>query len=102
MNAFFNDYIFKPIQDNAILWLTLVSTYGLWLIMHFAAVHAYTEYCVPFTWVGFFASPFTIASPQCKALRWVIGQGGIQIDTMWLLLGTWLTSRFLFQRPDPR
>lgn len=100
---YFNHYVVQPLQKYATTALGILGTYGVWITLHFTSVHLYAEYCVPFTWYGFLVSPFMAASPHCKAMRWFITQGGIQIETMWMLLGTWVACQFLmhFSNMEP-
>ena len=74
-----------------------VGIYLFWIVAHFIASHLYVTWCVPFTVSGFVLSPFMTATPHCQALRWAINQGGQNISVMWLLLGSWLSARILFQ-----
>ena len=69
------------------------SIYILWILLHYAAAHLYAQWCAPVGWIGFISSPFLVASPQCKALRWVIYTGGNTIDFMWITLGLWIVSK---------
>jgi hypothetical protein len=69
------------------------SIYILWILLHYTAAHLYANWCAPVGWIGFISSPFLVASPQCKALRWIIYNGGNAIDFMWISLGVWLVSK---------
>jgi len=62
--------------------------YFSWIILHFAAAHLYTQFCVPLTLRGFVLSTIVSPSPQCTGLRWVINTGGDTINMMWFALGT--------------
>ena len=73
------------------------NIYILWFLLHFFSAHLYTRYCVPSDLNGFFLAPFYIASPHCKALRWINHKGGDTIDSMWIVLGTWLCSKCIFK-----
>lgn len=39
-------------------------------------------------------SPFLTLSPHCQFLRWVTYNGGVCINACWVLLGSWLISKF--------
>jgi len=69
------------------------SIYFVWIFLHYAAVHLYAHWCVPIGWIGFLTSPLLVASPQCKALRWAIYNGGNSIDVMWIAFGLWIVSK---------
>jgi hypothetical protein len=73
--------------------------YLMWVVLHYLASHLYVYFCAPNTFVGFIYSPFIIAAPHCRALRWVIFNGAISIDNMWLVFGTWICSKLLIPRP---
>ena len=75
------------------------SIYLMWVVLHYLASHLYVYFCAPKTLVGFLYSPLIIAAPHCRALRWVIFNGAISIDNMWLVFGTWLCSKILIARP---
>ena len=67
-----------------------------WIVMHYTASHMYTKLCVPETWYGFFISPFLTSTPHCQGLRWIVYNGANTINSMWVLIGTWLCSKILF------
>jgi hypothetical protein len=68
------------------------SIYLLWIGLHYVAAHLYAYHCVPMTWMGFLYSPFMTVTPECKALRWVIYNGGNSIEHMWITMGLWIMS----------
>lgn len=55
--------------------------------------HLYTTYCVEASWTGFIMSPLMTMSPHCQALRWVIYNGGYNINIMWFIIGNWCINR---------
>ena len=65
----------------------VASFYLMWVMLHFAAAHAYSHLCVPATLKGFVLSPFLVATPHCAGLRWVVVNGASSINAIWLLLG---------------
>ena len=71
-----------------------VLMYLLCTIFHYIASHVYITWCVPYGFKGFFMSTFLTLSPHCQAIRWVIYNGGICINTMWFLLGGWMLNQF--------
>ena len=72
--------------------LSLTSLYVTIVIIHYYSAHAYTWYCTPQGWYGFFVSPFIITTPHCRALRWSIQQFSTNIESMWTILGMWIVS----------
>lgn len=72
-----------------------VGMYLLWIVLHFCATKLYHEYCVPSTFVGFLWSPLLVPAPHCKALRWVMLTGANTVDSMWVVVGTWIASKLI-------
>jgi hypothetical protein len=91
MHAFYNIwYVFTT-------WFkTMGGIYILWIGIHYTASHLYIEFCVPKTLWGLIVSPFLTSTTHCSALRWAIQNGANEIQSMWLLLGTWISIRLLF------
>jgi hypothetical protein len=75
--------------------INLFGIYLMWIIFHYSASHIYIIYCVPKTWVGFFVSPLLTSTPHCQGLRWIIYNGGNQINNMWISIGTWICIKLL-------
>lgn len=82
---------FKNLMNNPVFKLALL--YLICIISHYASSHLYTTYCVEASWTGFMLSPLMTMSPHCQALRWVIYNGGYNINIMWFILGNWFLSR---------
>ena len=78
-----------------LLWIVYDASkiYLLWVVLHFSASQVYVPICSPFSFWGFIITPILAATPQCKALRWVITTGGSTMETMWVILGVWLCSK---------
>ncbi len=70
--------------------------YLSWIVMHYTASHMYTKFCVPETWYGFLISPLLTSTPHCQGLRWIVYNGANTINSMWILIGTWLCSKIIF------
>jgi hypothetical protein len=83
-----------------VVWHTYHASklYLLWIILHYFSANLYVRLCTPNTLVGFLSSPFVIASPQCRALRWVMFNGALTIDNMWFVLGLWLCTKILLPK----
>jgi len=75
--------------------LSVYGIYLLWILLHFGATHLYVEYCVPKSWFGLLTSPFLTSTPQCQGLRWIINNGGNQINNMWISIGSWIYIKLI-------
>lgn len=84
--------IVKTLIGN--LW-QLTGIYLIWVGMHYSATWLYSYWCTPWGVIGFMITPFLVASPHCYALRWCIIHGAETITAMWVVLGTWLVTRFV-------
>ena len=76
-----------------------ISIYGIyivWIFLHYVSSHLYTNYCVPNTIYGIIISPILTTTPHCQGLRWIIYNGGNQINNMWITLGSWLCLKILY------
>ena len=71
------------------------SIYLFWIMLHYFSAQMYVYYCAPRGFYGFLISPFLVAAPHCRAIRWIIHNGGNMVDNMWLILGTWLCSKII-------
>ena len=75
--------------------ISIYGIYLLWIMLHFGATHLYVEYCVPKSWFGLLTSPFLTSTPQCQGLRWLIYNGGNQINNMWISIGSWIYIKLI-------
>lgn len=102
MNAFYRfvvnffKIVWKIILNFIIGTFKISIIYLGWIVMHYSASHMYTKFCVPETWYGFFISPFLTSTPHCQGLRWIVYNGANTINSMWILIGTWLCSKIIF------
>ena len=71
------------------------SLYLFWIMLHYFSTQMYVYYCAPRGLYGFLISPFLVAAPHCRAIRWIIHNGGNMVDNMWIILGTWLCSKII-------
>jgi hypothetical protein len=71
------------------------SLYLFWIMLHYFSTQMYVYYCAPRGIYGFLISPFLVAAPHCRAIRWIIHNGGNMVDNMWIILGTWLCSKII-------
>ena len=84
----------KRVQDVGRYILSVVGMYLVWILLNYFAAHAYVRFCVPPTIWGFLTAPFMVPAPHCQALCWAIYNGGTNIVSMWIMIGTW-TSNYL-------
>lgn len=82
------NYLLKTIK----LLLKVSGIYLLWICLHYFSAHLYIKFCVPDTIIGFFMSPFMIATPHCQGLRWIVYNAAGIINNMWILIGAWIYS----------
>lgn len=87
--------ILNKIFDIVYFFLKISIVYILWIVFHYLASHLYTKFCVPNTLYGFIISPFLTSTPHCQGLRWIIFNGANAINSMWILIGTWMCSYIL-------
>ncbi len=85
--------VFGTIYNATIFVFAVGKLYLLWILLHYFASHFYIKYCVPPTFMGLIVSPFFVPTPHCKALRWVIYNGGLTIESMFVMMGLWLYSK---------
>jgi hypothetical protein len=69
--------------------------YIMWILIHYAAIHLYPEFCGPYTILGFILSPFMISAPHCIAMRWIISEGSNIIMAMWITIGGVLVNKIM-------
>ena len=82
-------HLCRAIAAKLRLVLDVVGIFFLWICLHYAASHLYTNFCVPLTCIGFIISPFVVPTPHCQAFRWMISNGSSHITAMWMTFGTW-------------
>lgn len=68
----------------------MVKTYIIWICLHYLSAQLYIYFCSPYTFIGFFSSPFLVLSPQCKSLYWIFKYSRNNIDDMWNVFITWI------------
>lgn len=72
--------------------------YLTWVMIHYFAAHAYSEYCVNWSLYGLISSPFISTTPICRGLSWIIYEGSNTITHIWLFLGSTM-SVYLSKKP---
>jgi hypothetical protein len=73
----------------------IVGIFILWIVLHYVASNIYPVLCCELSLVGLIKSIFMTQTPQCVALRWLIYNGGSVINSMWMTLGLWLSSKLV-------
>lgn len=86
---------FSVVYSTGKIVFNAVSIYILWVSMHYLSSHLYVYFCTPNTLIGYLYSPFIVAAPHCRALRWTMNNGAVSIDNMWFFFGTWLCSKII-------
>ena len=88
-------YRYSYLSNYIKVGFSIYGIYLLWILLHFGATHLYVEYCVPRSWFGLLTSPFLTSTPQCQGLRWIINNGGNQINSMWISIGSWIYIKLI-------
>ena len=71
----------------------VAGIFTLWIIIHYIASNLYHRFCAELSIVGFVKSIFLAQAPHCIALRWIIYNGGLAINSMWLSIALWITTK---------
>jgi len=80
----------------ALSWIySACGYYIMWILLHYAAIHLYPEFCAPYTILGFILSPFMVSAPHCIAMRWIISEGSNIIIAMWIAVAGVLVNKIL-------
>ena len=87
----------KYISSNMLfeVW-NLTKIYLFWICIHMLSVNLYCYFCAYPSLYGLFISPFLAVAPHCKALSWMMTNSITSISNMWLTLGTWCTTKLIF------
>ena len=81
---------FKSIVKNI---LDVAGIFIIWIIIHYTAAKFYPTFCAESGVFGFIKSIFVAQAPHCIAMRWIIYNGGIVINSMWLAISIWISSK---------
>jgi hypothetical protein len=80
----------------ALSWIySACGYYIMWILLHYAAIHLYPEFCAPYTILGFILSPFMVSAPHCIAMRWIISEGSSIITAMWIAVAGVLVNKIM-------
>lgn len=92
MQSFLTSEKFGIIKQYALYGWKFGGIYVIWTSIHYISAHLYVKFCTPFTFMGFVAAPFIVASPHCSGLRWCIQEGSRILTSMWVVMGSWFIS----------
>jgi hypothetical protein len=87
---------YKKYLIDLIVFVTSASgIYVLWILVNFIAAHVYIRHCVGSTALDIAVSVFYVSSPYCQGVSWLIYTGSRQIAYIWMVLGTYLSTKLL-------
>ena len=75
--------------------LSISKVYLVWILIHYATSQCYVKFCTPPNIYGFIMSPLLSSAPHCKAMRWAIYTGANTIESMWIIIGTWICAKMV-------
>ncbi len=81
------------INKNCIQIYDISGIFVLWIVIHYSAANLYPIFCAELTVAGLMKSIFVAQEPHCIALRWIIYNGGNAINSMWLSIALWFTTK---------
>lgn len=65
----------------------------LWIVVHYTAANLYPIFCAEKSLIGFIKSIFVSQAPHCAAMRWLIYNGGNVINSMWVSIALWFSTK---------
>ena len=83
------------IKELLITVYEFTGVFTLWICLHYVAANLYPNYCAETSVSGFIKSIFVAQAPHCIAMRWVIYNGGVAINSMWISIAIWISSKML-------
>ena len=75
--------------------LSISKVYLVWILIHYVMSQCYVQFCTPPNIYGFIMSPLLSSAPHCKAMRWAIYTGANTIESMWIIIGTWICAKMV-------
>ena len=72
-----------------------IIIYVACMLLHNISSNLYTELCAPRGFKGIMMSIFTINTPHCESLRWVIVHTSLEINNMWFLILSYISCLFI-------
>lgn len=82
----FNYFTFQFLYDVS-------GVFIIWIVIHYLAANLYSLLCAELTMFGFMKSIIVAQEPHCIAMRWIIYNGGNMINSMWLSIAAWFTTK---------
>jgi hypothetical protein len=73
----------------------VAGIFVLWIIIHYISANLYARFCAELSIIGFIKSIFVAQAPHCIAMRWIIYNGGVIINSMWVSIAVWFTRKLL-------
>lgn len=71
----------------------IAGIFIVWIVLHYLAANLYSSFCAELSLLGIIKSIFVAQAPHCVAMRWVIYNGGNVINSMWLSIAVWFTTK---------
>lgn len=75
--------------------LSISKVYLVWILIHYGMSQCYVKFCTPPSVYGLIMSPLLSSAPHCKAMRWAIYTGANTIESMWVIIGTWICAKMV-------
>lgn len=85
--------IYEKVKYISMFFYDIAGFFVLWVTIHFMAANLYSRFCAEPTLLGYIKSIFIAQAPHCIAMRWIIYNGGNVINSMWLSIAMWLTTK---------
>lgn len=89
----FPDNIYSKVKFILRLFYDIAGFFILWVTLHFIAANLYSRFCAEQSLFGYIKSIFIAQVPHCVAMRWIIYNGGNVINSMWLSIAVWFTTK---------
>jgi hypothetical protein len=71
----------------------VAGIFALWIVIHYAAANLYPRFCAETSVFGFIKSIFVAQAPHCVGMRWLIYNGGNVINSMWVSVALWFSTK---------
>jgi len=75
--------------------MKVIVVFLLWILTHHLAANLYVLCCTHPSLEGVLMTFFYAPAPHCKGLRWFINTSAFELDSLWLFIGLFITSRLL-------
>jgi hypothetical protein len=85
--------VINSLKNSLKIIYDIAGIFILWIIIHYCASNLYANYCAELSISGFIKSAFIAQEPHCVAMRWIIYNGGNMINSMWISIAVWVTTK---------